>query len=205
MRFQRFVVPALVLSLSLAACGRKPKPAVNDNTTDTTTSRDGGFHSIAEIDQAIATSPNNQDLWYTRGIMNHDQGDLTSAINDFTRAIQLDSSMASAWHDRGICKHELDDFSGALQDYSSAIALDDKFTEAYYNRAMIYDIQNQREKALADYNKTIELEPNFAPAYYNRGVYYFNTNKTKACEDFKKAADLGDPDGKKAYLQHCQK
>jgi len=188
----------------LQSC-RRPKADTTVRTDDTTNAPSIPDQTFGEIEKEIERDPGNPEGWYKRGLLNYDNGDLTSAISDFTKALELDPQLASAYHDRGICKHELEDYDGALSDYSEAIRIDPGFAEAYYNRAMLYDIRNDREKALADYNRTIELQPTFAPAYYNRGVYYFNFDRSKACEDFKKASDLGDKDAEKAYLQHCQK
>lgn len=184
-------------------CGNPKKKSDTPAGDSTKTNNSGAFKTIDELDLEIQKNSKNADLWYTRGIMNHDAGDLTTAINDFSKALEINPQMASAWHDKGICNHELENYTQAIDDYSKALEIDPTFVEAYYNRAMVFDILNQRENALKDYNKIIELDPKFAPAYYNRGVYYFNFDKNKACEDFKKASDLGDEDGKTAYEQHC--
>ncbi|HOV55853.1 MAG TPA: tetratricopeptide repeat protein, partial [Bacteroidales bacterium] len=62
------------------------------------------------------------------------------------------------------------------------------------------------QSALEDFNKAIELDNNYAIAYLNRG----NTKEmlrdmSGACEDWKKAADLGISSAEMYHKQLCNK
>jgi Flp pilus assembly protein TadD len=53
----------------------------------------------------------------------------------------------------------------------------------------------QYQKAISQINRALKLEPQNGMYYYGRGrVYLLSGDKTKAMEDFKKAADLQDED-----------
>ena len=59
--------------------------------------------------------------------------------------------------------------------------------------------------AIADYTKVIELQPADSDAYYNRGLAKANAGmKSEACDDFWKAAQLGDKIAKKYYKLNCR-
>lgn len=50
---------------------------------------------------------------------------------------------------------------------------------------------NDHEGALLDLSRAIEINPNIAPAYYFRAVILLNSDRTAACADLNKAANLG--------------
>lgn len=194
----------LLISLLLAttigvSCGKKAEKA----NTEKQDSIPKVTLTIDELTQKIESEPENALYYYQRGILHYDNGDQTSAIRDLTRAITLKPDYAEAYHDRGLCHFELDRPDSALADFNQAIALNEKFVEAYYNRAILYESLNLIEQAMNDYNRCIQIDPKFGPAYYNRGVHLFQRDRKKACDDFKKAAELGDKDAENAYLQHC--
>ena len=60
--------------------------------------------------------------------------DLSTAIINFTKAIELDPKYANAYFNRGIAYSSLKKYPEALADYTKAIELDPKYVKAYYNR-----------------------------------------------------------------------
>lgn len=174
----------------------KSKPDSQDSVPKVTLTLD-------ELTAKIESAPSNALYYYQRGILHYDNGDLTSAIRDLSEAIRLKADYAEAYHDRGLCHFELDRPDSAMADFNQAIALNEKFVEAYYNRAILYESLNLIDQAMNDYNRCIQVDPQFGPAYYNRGVHLFQRHRKKACDDFKKAAELGDKDAENAYLEHC--
>lgn len=197
-------MPILLLSLLLTViqgvgCRKKAdktNPDMRDSVANATLTLD-------ELTTKIESEPANALYYYQRGILHYDNGDQTMAIRDFSEAIRLKSDFAEAYHDRGLCHFELDRPDSALADFNQAITLNEKFVEAYYNRAILYESLNLIDRAMNDYNRCIQNEPNFAAAYYNRGVHLFRRDRKKACDDFKKAAELGDKDAENAYLEYC--
>ncbi len=101
----------------------------------------------------------------------------------------------------GILRYQIGDYIGALEAFNKALAENPK-TDDF----MIYSYRgNTRSKmglhtdAIADFDKALALRPkkildypNWIRNYFNRGVakYYVN-NGSGACEDWKKAYDLG--------------
>lgn len=56
------------------------------------------------------------------------------AIEDYTRALEVDPANSFAYYNRGITKDRMGDFTGAVADFSSAIALDHKNADFYHNK-----------------------------------------------------------------------
>lgn len=53
----------------------------------------------------------------------YDNKDYKGAIQDFTKAIELNPKFADAYSNRGVVKGNLQDYRGAIQDYNKAIEL----------------------------------------------------------------------------------
>ncbi len=184
-----------------SACGEKrttgnegnDSTAVNQNTL-----------SIDNLNQMIEAEPDNSELYYERALAYFEFGDLTMALKDFNKTIELEPDFASAYHDRGICHFELTRFKESLDDFSKAIELDPEYSEAYFNRSLVWDELGEVQKALSDLDKAIALDPEFGDAYYNRAVYRLNSDRTKACQDFKKAAELGIQEAELTYREYCK-
>ncbi len=60
-------------------------------------------------------------------------------------------------------------------------------------------------EAISDYSKAIEINPKDDESYCLCGTIKFNIGDLKgACEDWKKAAELGDEDATKLLEEHCK-
>ncbi|MCZ2443899.1 MAG: tetratricopeptide repeat protein [Flavobacteriales bacterium] len=178
------------------------KPKTKDDNTNTPPLVSG--LTVDVMTDSISLFPNQALLWYKRGVLYYETGDQTMAIRDFDQTIALDSNYTSAWHDRAICYFELDRFDSALSGFTKTIELDNTFYEAYFNRALVYEQMGKIQEAVTDYDQCIALNSSFAPAYYNRAVHLYAKNRSSACKDFKKAAELGDKDAENAYIEHCK-
>lgn len=56
------------------------------------------------------------------------------AIQDYTKALEVDAANSFAYYNRGITKDRMGDFEGAVADFSSAISLDPGNADFYHNR-----------------------------------------------------------------------
>jgi tetratricopeptide (TPR) repeat protein len=98
------------------------------------------------------------------------QGDYQAAIDEYTKAIEVDSKSMSAYYNRGQAKLSLHDYQGAIVDYSAAISLDPQYGKYYFSRAMARFALKDYRGATPDFTKSIQLEPTKrAEAYLGRG------------------------------------
>ena len=117
--------------------------------------------------------------------------DYKGAIEDYTKAIELNPKDDSNYKERGSVKKEIKDYQGAIEDYTKAIELDPNSSFSYsargYAKAKIKDYQG----AIEDYTKAIELDPNYGFCYSKRADA---KNEIKdyqgAIEDYTKAIEL---------------
>jgi tetratricopeptide (TPR) repeat protein len=114
---------------------------------------------------------------------------LNNAIGIFPKNMSLISA-------RGIVKDKLGDKTGAISDLNMAInstKLDSMdLATALRFRGNIYFESDSLQNAIIDFTKAISYNPNDDLSFVSRGELYRKLGeKDKACDDFRKAADLG--------------
>ena len=97
------------------------------------------------------------------------RGDGDGAIDDATKAIELDPELAVAWANRGLARNQKGDWDGAIADLTKAIELDPGNIEAWLNRDAAHAYKGDWDGAIADATKAIELAPGLALAWADRG------------------------------------
>ena len=132
------------------------------------------------------------NYYYNRGDTFFDLGKFEDAIQNYDKAIELDSNVNSVYYyNRGNAYFSLGKFEEAIQDYNKAIDLNPNDDLSYSNRGNAYFSLGKFEDAIQDYNKAIDLNPNDDLSYNNKGDAYFNLGKFEdAIQDYNKAIDL---------------
>lgn len=95
------------------------------------------------------------------------------------------------------------DYKSALELFSKAIEEDPKNAVAYKNRGSAKGALNDFTGSIKDFDKAIELNPNDAGTYLNRGNSKFKINDKTACDDWRKAQQLGNPKATTLLNKHC--
>ncbi len=60
--------------------------------------------------------------------------DYKGAIEDYTKAIDINPDHSNAYNNRGLSKYNLKDYRGSIEDYTKAIDIDPDHPTAYNNR-----------------------------------------------------------------------
>jgi tetratricopeptide (TPR) repeat protein len=129
--------------------------------------------------------------YYNRGNIYGKQGNLTQAISDYTKAIEINPKYTEAYYNRGNTYEKQGNLTQAISDYTKAIEINPKYTAAYCNRGNAYQTQGNLKEAISDYTKALEINPNFAGVYINRGdVYQTQGNLPLAIADYNKAIEI---------------
>lgn len=160
--------------------------------------------AIADYNKAIAMKPGDATLYNARGWAYFESGDKAAAIKDYNTALSLNPKLPEAYNNRGWTRFNSGDTAAALADYNKAILLVPTFTKPYYNRAVIAINTNNVKGAIDDYNTLIQMNPNDDLAYFSRGVARHMINDPGACNDLRKAAELGNRDAPNAIQQYCR-
>lgn len=139
----------------------------------------------------VQKSPNKSRAYANRGLAYNRSGQLDLAFNDYTKAIELDSSFSIAWMNRGLIYVNRNQLDKAISDFSTAIDINTNLKLARWNRGVIYSTQQNWNDAIVDYNKIIEIDPDFVDAHYNRGVALANLGDWQnALSDFENTIKL---------------
>ena len=102
---------------------------------------------------------------------------------------------ADYWFKKGALVSTYGNNKAAVQYFQKAIALNPNFSGAYFSQGVSYGQLGRYREAIDQINRALKLEPQNGMYYYGRArVFLLSGDKTKAMEDFKKAADLGDED-----------
>ena len=77
-------------------------------------------------------------------------GSYELAIEDETRAIEIDPTNARAYNNRGVSYRELGDFEQSIKNFTKAIELNPQHPNPYYNRAKDYGALGDRDQMRRD-------------------------------------------------------
>lgn len=145
-----------------------------------------------------------QDL--ANGVNLQKAGKWQEAIDEFTKAIELDPSIEYAYIYRGNCYNELSQYDKAIADENKAIELKPKDDYPYYVRGSIYlemaNLDNsQLDKAITDFSKAIEFNPKNTDAYESRSIAYARKGQYDLADaDYKKVLQISNDSVRAANL-----
>lgn len=91
------------------------------------------------------------DDYLNNGLKKERNKDYQGAIEDYTRAINIDPKSGLAFYNRGVVKYEIKDYYGAIADYTNAIAISPHGV-AYFNRGLANIKIGQKESACLDFS-----------------------------------------------------
>ena len=121
------------------------------------------------------------------------------ALQDFTKAINLDYTYAEPFLNRGILYYNTGRPDQALADFNRFLELKPDNPDGLLNRANTLSTLGRFKEAIPDYNKYLTIKNDDPKAYMWRGIAYFNIqNYDSAIIDFNKSIEI-DPDYYEPY------
>tara|TARA_B100001750_G_scaffold184466_1_gene153342 strand:+ start:5883 stop:6563 length:681 start_codon:yes stop_codon:yes gene_type:complete len=156
---------------------------------------------------ACSSEPVDENTYMKQAREHYDAHYHLGAIEEYGKALELNSELIDAYEYRGRSNHELTRFEDAINDYTKAISMNDKNDLFFELRSTSYlelsmDMYNNRSEeyygsTIDDANKAIELNPNNDQAYYNIGRVHLEMKKyNDATASFDKALELNPAHGK---------
>jgi tetratricopeptide (TPR) repeat protein len=111
-----------------------------------------------------------------------------NAIQDFSRALEINPNYVDALINRGSAYAELGQFNDALMDFNRALKFEKRDAEIFNKRGEIYLQNKMFNEAIKDFTCALVLNPMFSDAYLNRGRAYSEKGMPEeAMTDFKQA------------------
>jgi putative GTP pyrophosphokinase len=126
-------------------------------------------HNKNQFDEAIAIysrilelNPGNTVsalIFKHRGMANFAQSQYHDAIDDFSRALELDGESYKAAYYRGVVKAVLKQYSGAIDDFSLSLKINPYQSFCLFRRSQAYYHIEDYPQALADCESSLALDP----------------------------------------------
>jgi len=111
--------------------------------------------------------------------------------------ISMDPNNKDYYLYRGICYLHFNIFDSAQIDFTSALNLGYNKMKIYSYMSLLCRLRKEYKEALLYINKMIAMKPDSGYLYYDRGGILLTLRDNEAAmNDFKKAAELGDPNAK---------
>jgi PQQ-dependent catabolism-associated CXXCW motif protein len=151
-------------------------------------------------------------LYYKRGLEFADRKQFDNALDDFNKAISIDSKHADAYIARARAYAGKGDYDLALADLEKALAVDSRksaiigrilrdpsYAAGYVARGKKFFKSKQYAKAIEEYDKAIDLAPDTYDANYSRGeALYQMGDYRRAVQSFDRAIAIN-PESVNAY------
>ena len=127
------------------------------------------------------------------------RGQYSDAIEDFTKAIEINPEYTEVYAIRGLIYSGQGEYDHAIEDFTKAIEINSEYADAYCARARNYLSQGEWNHAIEDSTKAIEINPEYTDAYDIRARVYFSQDEyDRAIEDSTKAIEIN-PEYAEAY------
>jgi len=157
-----------------------------------------GLHQAGQFGEALplyqkvlAREPANADALHLLGVLCHQQGDNTRAVDMIGRAVALRPNVAAFHANLAEAYRALGRLDRAVGCCKAALGLAPNYPEALSNLGLAYQGLGRSTEAVDQFRRALELRPNFAPAHNNLGIILRELNQhDEALEHFRRAVEL---------------
>ncbi len=125
---------------------------------------DGDFKRAIDLYTQLLAISSNHYLYNHRGIVYIAISEYKKAIDDFTKAIELEPNDTRVYTNRGLAYRMIQKFDRALDDFNKSLELNPLWPDTLYGRALTYQELGDIKNALEDCEKAISLKPDFKQA-----------------------------------------
>ncbi len=146
--------------------------------------------TLALFSDVIDKYPEAGLAYNNRGNVRRDQSDFQGAMEDYSKAIELNYD--DAYNNRGILRNRMNDYKNAIEDFNRALNGKSDREVVYYNRGIAKLNLGDFGGAVEDFGKAIEINPRYSDAYNNRGFVRYEklSDFAGAINDFDTAIRL---------------
>jgi predicted O-linked N-acetylglucosamine transferase (SPINDLY family) len=152
------------------------------------------------ITRAISLAHGSDVSHYNYGIILKRLNRPTQALQQFDKALHLNSDVPETWNNRGTIFNDLRQYKQAIFDFDQALALKPDFSEARANKGKALIGLKRYGEALAAHDEAIALNSDLAEAWLGRGTVLVRLKRfEEALAAYDKAHSLR-PDLVEAWL-----
>lgn len=197
MNTQFFIVLIILTSLVWTSCD---KDAQNSSTTVNTTINKTGNEAIDGLSEKIVASPSDPALYNERAQLFYEKEGYDEAIQDWTKAIRLDSTNASYYHSLGDAYLDYSRSRLALKTMEQAGKQFPTSIPTLLKLAEFQFILRKHQESLKTIDQVLRMDPQSARGFFFLGMNLKEMNQEeRAINSFQTAVE-NDPDLIDAWL-----
>lgn len=137
---------------------------------------------------AGCSAPSPYTSHYNRGLDAYDQGDLATAISEFTLAVEDEPANYRAWFNLGVAYHDQGALEPAERAYLKVLEIQPDNARAHINLAVIYEKRGDPGTALTHLQLATNAEPDRAFPITAMGKYWEGRGHSQRAEEFYRQA-----------------
>ncbi len=130
-----------------------------------------------ELQHAVQLVPDDPQAWKFLGDAWRDRGDLSRAIEAYSKALELDDNYFQAHANLGNIYYRQDNPEGAARHYLRAVELQPEIAALHDLVGLALKGKGSQSGALLAFRQALQLDPGFATASYNLGNLYFELGR----------------------------
>lgn len=162
----------------------------------------------AALEEAMADVPppgtsfraRSPESYLDEGNVYFNVGQFRLAVDRYTKALELNPSMASAYYNRANAYARMGEYDAALADYNRALELSPNDPDVLNNRGMLFLFRHDPRAALADFDAALAIDPGDTTILVNRGLARLQLGAAEeALTDFERARELDPRDAAAHY------
>jgi Tfp pilus assembly protein PilF len=142
--------------------------------------------AIQAYKEAIALTPNDEDLHFNLGIAYSRNNDVTNAEHEYEEALRLLPDYPEVHNNLGNLLMRVGRPSEAEEHFLEALKEMPEYSQAHNNLGILRERQSRREEALHCFQKAVKYDTNFWEAHFNLGNSYLHLkDPEKAIAEFR--------------------
>ena len=147
--------------------------------------------AMARYEKALEYSPDDEDIFFSRGAVYARAGRISEAITNYLRAIEIFPGYAEAKNNLGNLYVSLNRFDDAIPLLESVIELRPDTASGYNNLGTALARQRKYAEAAKRFDEAVRLQPDYTEALVNLGVAHLSLgNLQKATNSLNAALKL---------------
>ena len=191
---------SLLTAFLISACSNSP----SINPGDAAFKKEEFSTAIAAYSESLKTNPKDLDLLFGRGRAYQELGQFEEAQLDFEQALSQDPNNFQVLLSLATIQLDQKSYASALLYATKAEQISGAPAMASLLKGRALHYLGMPDEALKAYGNAIQLDRDFGEAYLSRGLLKVALKQEKqACEDFKLAAALEYPGGRKMVKKYC--
>lgn len=124
--------------------------------------------AVEWMNRAIALAPHWDKPYLNRSVVYQVMAERQKAIDDLTRVLEINPTLALAYDHRASYRVKGDDADGAIQDANRALELDPRRSSSLVHRAEARLLKGDAQQAVQDTTEAIALSPESPEAWHSR-------------------------------------